>query len=484
MVKEKGGIMSANSLGSLGAVELRQLYSRRAVSPVEVVKACVERIAKYNPATNAVVTLAAEQAVAEAERAERQLNSGSPLPPLFGLPCLVKDNIMTAGIRSTSGSPLFSDHVPSDDAGVVAAAKKSGAIILGKTNTPSFGWKATTDNKVFGVTRNPYDLSLTPGGSSGGAAVAAATAMVPINIGTDGGGSLRIPAAFTGTVGFKPTHGRVPDVPPHTHWLIQHYGPISTRVSDIRLIFDAISCTDPRDPHSIPEFAVDHRRDAVPPPRALFTTQLGFVQAVDPEVASLCRAAAFSFRDIGWEVEERDLDWTDPAPFANVISAFGLASRLKGFEHRTDDIEDGISRILEAVKTLPNTAFYDAYVARNVWCAKPHQLFENVDLLMTPTVACAPFPVDSANPQQIDGSATAATAWSPYLRAFNITGQPAISVPAGFTSDGRPVGLQIVARRFADQQLIAAAMSFEAIRPWPQSRAVEAIERQLASRAP
>jgi Asp-tRNA(Asn)/Glu-tRNA(Gln) amidotransferase A subunit family amidase len=470
--------MPGDDVCLLGATEIHGLYSKRAISPVEVVEAFLQRIARINPATNAMVTLASEHALAEARHAEQSMMREETLLPLQGIPFSVKDNIFTKGIRTTSGSLLFRDHVPAEDSGVVAAMKRSGAIVLGKTNTPAFGWTGTTDNKVFGPTRNPFDLALTPGGSSGGAAVAAATAMAPAHIGTDGGGSLRTPAAFTGTVGFKPSHGRVPDVPPHTHWLFQHYGPIARSVDDIRLIYGAIAGPDPRDPHSLPAGADASPAAARRKPRLLFTTQPGFADTIDPEIAAICRSAARAFGELGWEVSEGELDWPNPAPFANVIAGFGLWSRLRGYEDRTDEIEDGILAIIDSVRSLPNTAFYDAYFARNAWCGKVFELFETIDLLLTPTVACVPFAIGRPYPPEINGKPGSPSTWSPYLRAFNITGQPAISVPAGYTKAGLPVGLQIVGARFCDSAVIDAAAVFERIRPWRKMAAIDALIRQ------
>ncbi len=461
--------MSDDELCQTDATGLRELFTTRKTSPVEVVDIFSRRIERLNPVLNAFVATSIERARADALLAERQMmDDGAPL--LLGIPFSVKDNIMTEGIVSTSGSPLFRNHLPAEDSGVVAALKRSGAIVIGKTNTPAFGWKGTTDNLLFGPTPNPYDASLTAGGSSGGAAVAAATALAPINIGTDGGGSLRIPAAFTGTVGFKPSHGRIADVPPHTHWLLQHYGPIARSVRDIALILQASAGPNPRDPHSLPPAADSFLKalDETPAKRRLiFTTQLGFTDTVDSEIAEICRTAAGAFRELGWEVVERDLDWPDPADFAGVLSAIGLRSRLKGFEERTSEIDAGILEIIETANRLPANAFYDAYFKRNEWCAHPFSLFEHIDLLITPTAATPPFPIGRSYPETIDGKPGKPSTWSPFLRPFNITGQPAVSVPAGRTAAGLPVGMQIVGPRFGDSEVLSAAAAFEKLRPWP-----------------
>jgi aspartyl-tRNA(Asn)/glutamyl-tRNA(Gln) amidotransferase subunit A len=462
--------MSSDDLCWLHATDLRRLYASKAISPVEVVDAFLRRIDQANSATNAFVTVVADQAREAAKAAEAEMMRNESLPPLHGIPFSVKDNILTKGVRTTMGSPIFRNYVPEEDAGVVAALKRNGSIMLGKTNTPAFGWKGTTDNLVFGPTRNPLDLKLTPGGSSGGAAVAAATGMSAINVGTDGGGSLRIPAAFTGTVGFKPSHGRIPDVPPHTHWLVQHYGPIARSVGDVALILGAVAGPDSRDPYSLPasrdsfeNLGTSNNRKL----RLLFTTQLGFVDAIDQEVEAICRSAAYSFQDLGWEVVERELDWPNPASFADVISGFGLWSRLRDYEHRTDEIEEGMLTIINSVRSLPNTAFYDACLERNRWCGGALELFKSVDLLLTPAAATLPFAIGKSYPEQINGRAASPSSWSPYLRSFNLTGQPAISIPAGKSKDGLPVGLQIVGPRFGDRQVLEAAAAFERIRPWP-----------------
>lgn len=457
-------------LCEVAATELVKLLRRRELSPVELMKAHLARIERLNGHLNAFVLIDPERALAEAAVAEKRLMSDPEPPLLTGLPVSVKDNIMVAGMRSTSGSRLFSDHVPDDDSGVVAAVRRAGGIVIGKTNTPAFGWTGTTDNMIFGPTPNPYDARLVAGGSSGGAAVSAATGLAPINIGTDGGGSLRTPAAFTGTVGFKPSHGRVPDVPAHTHWLVQHYGPVARSVGDAALVLQAVAGPSPLDPHSLPRGEDDFLRATELAPhrlKVLFTTQLGWISIVEPEIAAICREAALAMRDLGWDVIEQDLAWPDPAPFGNVLSGVGLAARLKDHRHRRDDIEAGILAILEAVDRLPAHAFYDAYLERNRWCAAPLSLFESFDLLVTPATAALPFPVGRLAPEAIAGQAVPPSAWNPYLRAFNLTGQPAISVPAGRSSTGLPIGLQLVGPRHGDAALLSAAAAFERLKPWP-----------------
>jgi aspartyl-tRNA(Asn)/glutamyl-tRNA(Gln) amidotransferase subunit A len=200
----------------------------------------------------------------------------------------------------------------------------------------------------------------------------------------------------------------------------------------------------------------------------LFTTQLGWIGGLDDKIAATCREAAFATRELGWQVEERDLAWPDPAPFGDIISGVGLASRVGPFRDRHDDIEPGILAILERVDKLPAHAFYDAYFERNRWCAHPLSLFEEFDLLITPATASLPFALGQPAPATINGGPLPSSGWSPYLRAFNLTGQPAISLPAGRSKNGLPIGLQMVGRRFADDALLSAAAAFERLRPWPR----------------
>jgi Asp-tRNA(Asn)/Glu-tRNA(Gln) amidotransferase A subunit family amidase len=456
--------MQGDDLHRLSVGQLGALYRTRKLSPVEMVRAALARVERLNPGLNALVLVAAEQALAEAARAEQAYGRGEAVPPLLGVPVTVKDNILTHGMRSTMGSPLFADHVPDADSGVVARARAAGAIIIGKSNTPAFGWTAITDNLLFGPTRNPFDPTLTPGGSSGGGAVATATGMVPIGIGTDGGGSLRTPGAFTGTVGFKPSHGRLPDTPPHPHWIIQHYGPLTRSVADAAAFLDATAGPCAEDPHSLPLPDKPFTAALARPPKALrvlFTTQFGWCGKVDAQIAAACRAVAGRLGELGWQVEERDLHWDDPAPFANVIAMLGLHHRLAPLRHRRADIDDGIQALLETADALPPNAFYEAYLTRNAWCAQPLGLFEEIDLLVTPTTAALPFPVGRFAPATINGEPAAAGEWNPFLRAFNLTGQPAITLPVGKSREGLPIGLQLVGPRFGDALVLAAGAAIE-----------------------
>lgn len=460
----------ATDISELSVREIARLYRAHSLSPVEVVDACLARIERLNPKLNAFVTLTAEAARTAARAAENRLREIDELPTLFGIPFSVKDTLPTAGVRTTFGSRLFADVIPDEDAAAVAAVKRAGAIMLGKTNSPTLGWIGVTHNRVFGATPNPWDLSKTAGGSSGGAAVAAAARMAPVNIGTDGGGSLRIPASFTGTVGFKPSFGRVPNYPTGPNWGLQHIGPIACTVEDAAFALDALSAPDERDPYSLPPIAtrfadaVNSRPDKL---RILFAPDLGYAESIDPEVAAICREAATGFQKLGHEMSERNPGWSSPMEHWKTLFVAGVAARLGPFvATRSHDIEDKLLEfIAEGQRMAPDT-YYRAWLAKNDWWQEVRSTFEQCDLMITPTVACPPFTLGQDTAGAIAGKPVSFYGWAPFSAPFNMTGQPAISIPAGFTSSGLPVGMQLIGHRFSDALVLGVAAAYERLRPW------------------
>jgi aspartyl-tRNA(Asn)/glutamyl-tRNA(Gln) amidotransferase subunit A len=447
--------------------ELHRAYRRRDLSPVDVVDAFLDRIERLNPRLNAFVTVTAEAARQSAKVAERRLATGEPLPFMFGIPFSVKDTLPTANVRTTFGTTLFSEHVPTEDAAVVAALKRSGGILLGKTNSPAFGWTAVTDNRLFGDTPNPWNSKFIAGGSSGGTAVAALTALAPLNIGTDGGGSLRVPAAFTETVGFKASYGRVPNYPMGAGWAIQHIGAITRTVEDAVIAFDSIAVPDARDLYSLPQSKQDvllTLDNELPPQRIIYCESLGYTQVLDPEVARICRAAVQTFRDLGCTVEEANPSWPSPESIWMTLFAAGLANRLKPFGPRFDELEPELRTIVEAQINEPDD-YLQACLDRNAWWDYPRAVFEQFDLLITPMTARPPFERGRFSPGTIAEKPITFYGWIPYTYPFNLTGQPAISLPAGRTESGLPVGIQIVGARFDDALVLQAARSYERARP-------------------
>jgi Asp-tRNA(Asn)/Glu-tRNA(Gln) amidotransferase A subunit family amidase len=466
--------MSNHELCWLSATDLASLIRRKKVSPVEVVDAVLERIDKLNPRLNAYCTVTAADARRRAKAAERALaRRSATLGPLHGVPFSVKDLVVTRGVRTTFGTPLYRDNVPAEDAPMVERMKAAGAIMIGKTNTPTFGWIGATHNLVFGATRNPWDVTTTPGGSSGGASAAVAAGLAPLAIGTDGGGSIRIPASFAGIFGHKPSFGRIPVYPASGAWSLSHIGPMTRTVADAALMMNVAAGPDERDSTSLPAERVDYvkaLRGDLKGLRIAWSVDLGYAEVVDPEVAATCAKATKAFREAGARVEEAKPSWPSPRDAWHTIFCGGIATRLAPYRDRRDEIEPGLYALVEWYLGQPPTAYVEAWFARLAWWQHPQAFFEKYDLLVTPTVACPPFAIGLDNPVEIAGTRVPAYAWIPFTYPFNMTGQPASSVPCGFTKGGLPIGLQIVGRRFDDATVLRASAAFERARPWADRR--------------
>jgi aspartyl-tRNA(Asn)/glutamyl-tRNA(Gln) amidotransferase subunit A len=462
--------MTADELCTLPATTLARAVRAKEVSPVEVVDAVLARIERLNPTLNAYCTVTADAARSAARAAERAVLDGTPLGPLHGVPFGVKDLVITKGVRTTRGSYLHADDVPAEDAPSVERLKAAGAILIGKTTTPEFGGRGDTSSPLLGVTRNPWRLDLTAGGSSGGAAVAAAVGLGPLQIGTDGAGSIRIPASFCGIFGLKPSYGRVPTYPASPTWPLSHVGPMTRTVRDAALMLRVMAGPDDRDVFSLdapPEDYLAACERGVRGLRVAWSPDLGYA-TVDAEVRACAEAAARRFADLGCAVEEVDPGWEDPARPLLVLFCAGIASAVaEHLETWRDRLDEATVRIAEYGLSLRAIDLAQAHVARHAFGAAVRRLFERYDLLLTPTLACRPFAAGLERPQEIAGQPLAhAAAWIPFTYPFNLTGQPAASVPCGFTSDGMPAGLQIVGRRFADATVLRAAAAYEALAPW------------------
>jgi aspartyl-tRNA(Asn)/glutamyl-tRNA(Gln) amidotransferase subunit A len=463
--------MASDGLCWMPASEMAAAIRRRKVSPVEVMKAVLARIEKLNPTLNAFVTITADQAMRAARAAERAvMKRGAKLGPLHGVPFSTKDLVATKGIRTTFGTRLYADNVPTESAPMVERLLGAGAIQLGKTNTPTMGWIGATHNLLFGVTRNPWNLDRTPGGSSGGASAAIASGMGPLAIGTDGGGSIRIPASFAGIFGHKASFGRVPVYPVSAAWSLSHIGPMTRTVTDAALMMNVCAGPDSRDQFSLPAERVDYVKALKGPVKGLriaWVPDPGYAKLVDPEVTAVCARAAKRFRELGCRVEEVNPKWPLPKPSWKAIFCGGIAARLAPFlPERRADIDAGLAALIDETMAWGPTTYVQAWFDRMAWWEHPRRLFETYDLMLSPTVACPPFKVGLDNPTEIAGRPADSYEWIPYTYPFNMTGQPACSVPAGFTADRLPVGLQIVGRRFDDATVLRAAHAFEKTQPW------------------
>jgi aspartyl-tRNA(Asn)/glutamyl-tRNA(Gln) amidotransferase subunit A len=468
--------MSHQDLCWLSATDLARAIKRKKVSPVEVTRAVLAQIEKLNPTLNAFVLTTAEQALKDARAAERAvMRQGTTLGPLHGVPFSTKDVVATKGIPTTFGTRLLRDNIPGEDAPIVARLRAAGAIQLGKTNTPTLGWLGATHNLLFGPTRNPWNTELTPGGSSGGAAAAIAAGMGPLAIGTDAGGSIRIPASFSGIYGLKPSFGRIPLYPPSPAWSIAHVGPMTRTVADAALMLTVCSGPDARDQYSLPaEKNVDYvkaLKESLKGLRVAWAADLGFTKALDPAVKTLCEKAAKRFREFGCRVEEVTPNWPSPQEPWEVTFSGSLATRLASFlpDHRAD-LEPGLVALIENALPWPATRYVQAWFDRLAWNLHVQRLFEKYTLLLTPTLPCPPFAAEQDHPAEIAGVTVGRYEWIPYTYPFNLTGNPAASVPCGFTPDGLPIGLQIVGRRFADETVLRASAAFEEAYPWAERK--------------
>lgn len=456
------------------ALELVNLIRNKKLSPVEVADAVLARIETVNPALNAFCLVAADQARTAAREAEIAVMKDEPLGPLHGVPVSIKDVLATRGLTTTGGSRLFADHVPDEDALAVARLRAAGAVVLGKTNTSEFGHKAVTECPLFGVTKNPWNPALTPGGSSGGGAAAVASGAGPLALGTDGGGSVRIPAAFCGAYGFKPSYGRVPDrggVPGWAH--VSHVGPIARTVRDAALVLDVIAGGDDRDRQSLPSQAgsyLDACEDDVKGLHVAWTSDLGYA-SVDPRVVEICGDAAAEFESLGCHVEVVNPGWEDPEEmFSTMIAAQFYAAwsdRLPGAEALMDPT---LVKFIRRGGAITAREYIRAVERVDAYWREVHAFLERFDLLLMPTVAVVPFAAGQAPPREIAGEPVSVLGWMPFTFPFNLTGQPAASIPAGWTDEGLPVGLQIVGRRHADATVLAASAAFEEARPWSDRR--------------
>jgi aspartyl-tRNA(Asn)/glutamyl-tRNA(Gln) amidotransferase subunit A len=462
--------MANDELCWMSAAALAAAIRRKKLSPVEVTRAVLDRIERVNPRLNAYVTLTVDQALRDARAAERAVGKkGARLGPLHGVPFSTKDLVITKGVRTTFGTRFFADNVPTEDAPMVARMKAAGGIQLGKTNTPTFGWIGATHNLVFGVTRNPWNTDRTPGGSSGGASAAVAAGLGPLAIGTDGGGSIRIPASFAGIFGHKASYGRIPVYPPSGAWSLSHIGPMTRTVEDAALMMNACAGPDERDQYSLPAAGTDYvkaLKGGLKGLRVGWSPDLGFARVVDPEVEATCAKAARRFRDLGAKVDEARLPWPSPKAAWEAVFCGGIATRMAPYLDRPQDIDPGLLPIIQDAVKWPASRYVQAWFDRLTWYDHVRRYFDTHDLLLTPTIATPPFKVGLDNPADVAGRPVEAYDWIPFTYPFNLTGNPAASVPCGFTKDGLPIGLQIVGRRFDDVTVLRAAAGFEKLAPW------------------
>jgi amidase len=455
-----------NDLCFLTAIELAERIRRREVSVIDVVAAHLAQIERVNPKVNAIVTLTAERALEDARAKDAALARGETPGPLFGLPIAHKDLVPTRGIRTTYGSPIYRDHVPDVDGLIIERLRAAGAVTLGKTNTPEFGAGSQTFNEVFGRTLNPYDLTKTCGGSSGGAAVALACGMVPIADGSDMGGSLRNPSAFCNVVGFRTTPGRVPVWPRETAWSsLSVQGPMARTVADAALLLSVMAGPDPRSPIAIAEPGVLFRRPLgrdFKGVRVAWSRDLGGLP-IDRHVTAALAPQRRVLETLGCVVEDAEPDLSDAREIFQVVRAVAFATRYAPLlaEHR-HQIKDTIIWNTEQGLKLSARDVGEAEVKRTALYHRVRQFMERHEFLVLPTTQVPPFDVTQPYVTEIGG--VRLPTYIDWMRAcsdITVTGHPAISVPGGFTPGGLPVGLQIVGRHQDEWGVLQLAHAFE-----------------------
>ena len=470
---------------SLTAGELVAHYRSKRLSPVEVTRAALDRIARLNPVYNAFVMVDEARAMKDARASEARWQRGAPAGSVDGVPATVKDLIVTEGWPTLRGSRTIDPNQPwIEDGPPVARMKEQGAVFLGKTTTPEFGWKGVTDSPLTGVTVNPWNTSLTPGGSSGGAAVAAALGMGCLHIATDGGGSIRIPAGFCGLFGFKPTFGIVPVHPHSPAGTLWHQGPIARTVEDAALMLSVIARPDARDWYQAPPLNIDYREgldDGVKGLRIAYSRTLGYAR-VDAAVAERVDHGARVFELLGATVEEIDLRLDDPIDIMQPLWAVALALAIAPMSAEQRSLLDPpLLALAESGFGLDALTYRNLERAREAFARRMCLLHQTYDLLLTPQLAVSAFAAGHEVPPGSDR--TRWWEWSPFTYPFNLSQQPAAAVPCGFTPDGLPVALQLVGNKFADSLVLRAARAYEQTQPFIMPEA-EATARpgQLAQR--
>jgi aspartyl-tRNA(Asn)/glutamyl-tRNA(Gln) amidotransferase subunit A len=465
--------MTKTDLADCTAVELLNLYRTKQASPTEATRAALARIERCNPILRAFSFVAGEAALESARASELRWGRGEPCGALDGVPVSIKDLILTRGMPTLRGSRTVDPAQAWDiDAPATARLREAGAVLLGKTTTPEFGCKGETNSPLTGVSRNPWNHQKTPGGSSGGTAAAVAAGMGPISVGTDGAGSVRIPAAFCGNVGFKPSFGRVPAYPLSYFGTVAHLGPHTMSVRDSALAMNVLSKPDARDWTSLPPDGRDYLaglEDGIRGMCIAWSPTLGYARNVDPEIAAACERAVHRLSDLGAIVEPMDPGIEDPLEITCglwFVGAWTLWNTLTAPQQSLTDPDFAAQARLGSGFSVLDVQ--QLHLRRGALGAHLRQFMERFDLLVTPTVAVPAF--DARPPGQGEMASAALLGWTPFSYPFNLTQQPACTIPCGLTASGLPIGLQLVGPMFGDAQVLRAARAYETIRPAPRPR--------------
>jgi aspartyl-tRNA(Asn)/glutamyl-tRNA(Gln) amidotransferase subunit A len=465
--------MTSEDLCFLPATQLADLIRTKQLSPVEYLQALMERIEVLNPRVNAFAYLSPDRAMDAARVAEAKLMAGDGIGRLHGVPVTIKDLTITKDMPTQRGSLIHEGNQPTEDAPIVPRLKNEGAIILGKTTTSEFGWKGVSESPLTGITHNPWKHGYNAGASSAGAGAASAAGFGPLHQGNDGAGSIRMPAHFCGVFGLKPSFGRIPNYPVSIGDMTGHNGPLTRTVADSALFMEVMAGPHPLDFTSLEAGpAAYHTRlhEGIKGKRIAYSPDLGHAR-VDPDIAALVKGAVDRFAELGAIVEEVSTPWAAPGP--ELIRFFYTAH----VTHQRPQLEKWKSRmdpgLVACIKAAWDVSVSDYQLARErkmAYVASIHRWFENWDFLLTPAVSVAAFPAEKLMPDHWPQHDWDWLSWAEFSYPFNMSWNPAASVPCGFTAEGLPAGLQIVGRRFDDLGVLQASAAFEAIQPWAGKR--------------
>jgi len=455
------------------ATELVALIRSKAISPVQVMQAVLDRADTLNPRLNFICTSTAQAAMDGARQAERAVMRGEQLGPLHGVPCTIKDVVFTKGVRTMAGSHIYADRIPEVDAPVVTRLRDAGAISIGKTTVSEFGWKACSDSPLTGVSHNPWKHGMNAGASSTGAAICAAAGIGPIHQGSDGAGSIRLPAGFCGVYGIKPSFGRVPNYPQANNDCLSHIGPITRTVADAALMLNVMAGPDDRDMTSLEAQPADYLScldEGIAGLRVAFSPDLGYLR-VDEDVATAVRHAVGTFEQLGCHVDEVNPGWGDQQDLEHFIYSTLLAGNFAEYlDPWESKMDPGLVAAIKDGQTQTAAEYFQMHARRIEYYHKVLVFFDRYDLLLTPTISVAAFPVNRLIPAHWEQHPWDWIRWAGFSYPFNLTWMPAATCPCGFTPGGLPVGLQIAAGRHQDLRVLQASRAFEQARPWADKR--------------
>jgi aspartyl-tRNA(Asn)/glutamyl-tRNA(Gln) amidotransferase subunit A len=469
--------MNKEDICFMSAYEMVEKIKSQELSSQEITEKIIERIEKVNPKINAYSTTTFDLARETAKKADNAVKKGKKLGILHGVPCSIKDLIETKGIRTTFGCKIFENHIPMRDEAVIRRLKDAGIIILGKTNSPAYGYKGVTDNLIFGATKNPWNLEKTSGGSSGGAAAAVVSGLGPLALGSDGGGSIRIPSCFCGSYGLKPTFGRIPQGSMQEFGYfgsLVHYGPIVRYVKDAALMLDAMVGQHESDRYSLPkpEYSfMTKLKESQTKLKFGYSLDLGYAKVLDNEVKRKVLEAIEKFEKYGFETEEIKIQIKYAEEVMNTFWTSGFAFAFKDYLPEWENkIDGGLVAIIKHGLKYSVQEIKLAEVRREQIHKEICRQFRNIDVLITPTLACIPFDLGIDVPEKIDGKETSPLEWLPFTYPFNLSGHPAASIPCGWSNDGLPIGMQIVGKRFDELLILQISKIFEQIAPWQDKK--------------